>query len=625
MSMRANSLRFLIVGALISASSAASAQGLPPPSANTGQGSGMPTNSPPPAEAPPLIPTTGDVLPPPVAGGPSGAEASNGAAAPAAAAAPAPKPSDWHFSWRGFLRAPLRIGVGHRPQCPPGTAAATTNTATSSNGVAYGAQYCALNGQSRTTYHSPYVPDDQYLSWTFDRQWEQAWAEMFLSYGNDKVTGTVSVQGYDFTDVSLLGSISNPAQFGIGQGWVAITPDVPIDGMRALFRVGAFWEKFGMAGKYDGGHYDTYMFGRTHTMGESLALEYDVGDVTLKAEHGFGAHLEMVPAGITGSGSASALGYYNSAAMNSYPPGGTPGFTLLDHVHIGLDWKKKIQVNAHYMLAWSNDDRIQGTLTTNGNSAGPDGSMAVYGGEARFLGGVFGELYVAYSHIDAKNVTMVGPAIEVVHSSGGGGHNAANGIYENFFNASGNGDGKIENFQVGYDFSFGYLWRKLQHANATFWGDGPDLRLSLFMMYSMVSADPTSTDPYVNPMANPASNPMSPNIRTDGTKKLKYGADLVASLLPWLGVGVRGDYVQPDSHDTSTSFGVISPKLIIRSKFVTHEEITAQYSHYFNGADVLPQQFLSQVGVKNIGQTFTSTSNYPNDENVFGIKATMWW
>ena len=233
--MRANSLRFLIVGALISASSAASAQGLPPPSANTGQGSGMPTNSPPPAEAPPLIPTTGDVLPPPVAGGPSGAEASNGAAAPAAAAAPAPKPSDWHFSWRGFLRAPLRIGVGHRPQCPPGTAAATTNTATSSNGVAYGAQYCALNGQSRTTYHSPYVPDDQYLSWTFDGQWEQAWAEMFLSYGNDKVTGTVSVQGYDFTDVSLLGSISNPAQFGIGQGWVAITPTCPSTGCERSF------------------------------------------------------------------------------------------------------------------------------------------------------------------------------------------------------------------------------------------------------------------------------------------------------------------------------------------------------------------------------------------------------
>ncbi len=63
----------------------------------------------------------------------------------------------------------------------------------------------------------------------------------------------------------------------------------------------------------------------------------------------------------------------------------------------------------------------------------------------------------------------------------------------------------------------------------------------------------------------------------------------------------------------------------VRSKFITHEEITVQYSHYWDGVDVLPQQFLATVGYKNIGQSYTSQYLYPNDGDVFGIKGTMWW
>jgi hypothetical protein len=500
----------------------------------------------------------------------------------------------------------------------------------------YNTNYCYGPGQSATTFHTPYIPDDQYLAWTFDRQWEQAWAEIFLSYGNDHVVGTVGIQGYDFTDVSGIGNAANPAQFGIGQGWLTVTPDLPVDGLRMKWKVGAFWDRYGMAGKYDGGPYDTYMFGRTHQVGESIALEYDVGDFTLKAAHGFGAHLEMTPAGIPISGNQNSLTYYNSNAMNTYPPGASPGFTLLDHFHVGVSYKKLLDINAHYMVAWSLDDREQGTLTTGTSTGSVDqsaqrnGSLSVYGAEARLLGGVFGELYAGYSHINAINVTTVGPAFEVLHSSGGGGHNGGNGIYENFFNGVGNGDGKIDTVQVAYDFSFGYLWRKLAHPNAAFWGDGTDVKLSLFAMYSAVSG----TD-------NTSFNLLSGSL-TDGTKKLKYGANLVANLLPWFGIGVRGDYIQPDSGDVHESFGVLSPKLIFRTKFITHEEITMQYSHYWNGSDVLAQQWLAVVGPKNIvtpaanaaamqrDMAFTAYNNYagtpyPTDKDVFGIKATMWW
>jgi hypothetical protein len=634
--MRVNTFGFIVGAAFLATAATARAQDLPPPSANSGSGSGMPETTPP----PPAGPATVEALPPPVAGGPSGSDAANaaGSTVAAAPAVKAPSPSDWQFSWHGYFRAPLRLGVGHRDQCPPpGAMGATPNmmSAQMSNikdttgaPIPYGALYCAQNGQSRTTIHSPYIPDDQYLSWNFDRQWEQAWAEVFLSYGNDHVVGTVSIQGYDFTDTTLLGNQADPAQFGIGQAWLSVTPDLPVDGLRMNWKVGSFWEKFGMAGKYDGGHYDTYMFGRTHTMGESLSLEYGTGDWTFKAEHGFGAHLEMVPAGIQLSGSSASLNYYNMGANNAYPPGGSAGVTLLNHFHAGIDWNKKFQLNGHYMVSWSMDDRGTDTLTQgtlpggNGNPAGPNGSLSVYGAEARFLGGVFGELYLGYSHIKAINVSAVGPAIEVVHSMGGGGHNGANGIYENFFNASGNGDGNIDTFQVGYDFSFGYLWRKIQHPNAAFWGDGTDVKLSLFAMYSAVSG--MSTNMASNGGADVSVSPYNGAV-TNGTKKLKYGADLVANLLPWFGVGVRGDLVQPDSHDAYQSFGVISPKLIFRTKFITHEEITAQYSHYWDGVDVIGQQVLAQIGTKNIGQSFTSAQMYPNDGDVFGIKGTMWW
>jgi hypothetical protein len=533
----------------------------------------------------------------------------------------------------------MRIGVGSRPACPAGVSPAQQAVkdlaayqmglgAANGGGASspYNSVYCAAPGQSHTTFHSPYVPDDQYLAWTNTRQWEQAWAEIFFSYGNDVVKGTVGIQGYDFTDTSMLGNQPSAAQFGIGQGWITVTPKIPATGVTMNWKVGAFWEKFGMAGKYDGGPYDTYMIGRTHQLGESLTVRYRTGDLQFEVEHGFGAHLEMTPAGIPIGGSQTSLNYTNTGAANVYPPGASPGFTLVNHVHAGMIYKDKVDFRVHYMTAWSQDDREEGGLgsspgggsaNTIDSSGRPDGSLTVLGAEARLMGGTIGDLYLAYSHIDAKNVTAVGPAIEVIHSSGGGGHNGANGIYENFFNSVGNGDGSIDSLQVYYYNTFNL-------------GMFSNLRLGIFGLYSSVSGtDKTSLN-------------LLTGQPTAGTQKLKYGGDAVYNPLQWFGFGARFDYVQPDSHDSSESFGVLSPKLVFRTRLLTHEEITAQYSHYFNGHDVLPQQWLAAAGLKNISSpagyaasaAALGTSGgyknfagpvYPADVDVFGIKVTMWW
>ena len=63
-----------------------------------------------------------------------------------------------------------------------------------------------------------------------------------------------------------------------------------------LVNVGAFGGGYGSAGRYDAGAYGTYVFGRTHASGETISAFYDITDeITLQAEHGIGARLDVTP------------------------------------------------------------------------------------------------------------------------------------------------------------------------------------------------------------------------------------------------------------------------------------------------------------------------------------------
>jgi hypothetical protein len=436
------------------------------------------------------------------------------------------------------------------------------------------------------------VPDDQYLDWRYTRQWEKDWTEVFLNYGNSHVVGTVAFQAFGLTDAEHLSTENLNSQLGIAQAYVTLTPTLGAK-TRLRWKVGSFWDKYGMSGKYDAGKYDVYLFGRTHTMGESIALERDAGPLTFRLAQGIGVKDEEIE--------------YTTLS----PP--YPGFTLLNHLHAGASYKQVLDFNAHYFVAWAQDARYN----TGAEASVPDGKEDVAGVEARLTGGVVGELYVGYSHIGAQHVQEVGPALEVIGSLGGsaGGnpYNGANGLMDNYLGQCSQctptqvGTGHIDTALVQYDYHFGLLWRKLQNPNAGFWGDGPDVSLSLFAMYTAVSSTDTSK---INPLLG------------DGVKKLKWGGDLVVTPISWMGVGARFDLVQPSSLDAHESFGVLSPKIIFRSKFVTHEEITAQYSHYFYGSDVEPQP---PNGVVPTAAGQPVAAGYPPDKNVFGIKATMWW
>jgi hypothetical protein len=130
-----------------------------------------------------------------------------------------------------------------------------------------------------------------------------------------------------------------------------------------------------------------------------------------------------------------------------------------------------------------------------------------------------------------------------------------------------------------------------------FWGDGPDLIASVFGMFNKVHA------------------PMNPTY--DGIKKLKYGADLTYLPLPWLGVGGRYDNVSPDMSDKTQTFSVFSPRVIIKTAFVTHEQVILQYSRYFYGDNAATSQYpyTNQPGGAKLGA----------DKNAATIAATIWF
>ena len=81
-------------------------------------------------------------------------------------------------------------------------------------------------------------------------------------------------------------------------------------------------------------------------------------------------------------------------------------------------------------------------------------------------------------------------------------------------------------------------------------------------------------------------------------------------MLSWLGASMRFDSVQPNMKDNTQSFTVLSPKLIIRTEFVTHEQVVLQYSGYLNKQNVAPAW-------PNVG--------YPPDEHVVAVTGSMWW
>ncbi|HEY2407462.1 MAG TPA: hypothetical protein VGI10_15735 [Polyangiaceae bacterium] len=513
----------------------------------------------------------------------------------------------WQMGFHGYIRAPMRVGIGRRAPN-------------------YGCtgMPCPAPGESNTTLHAPILPDDQYWNWQYTAHNRRDLAEVYFSLGNSWARGTVGMEGHGFTEANFTDST---LQYGINQGYIDITPDLGYENVRIGLRAGAFWNKYGTAGRYDTGEYDTYLFGRTHTAGEKLRLEYDLDDDNmLWVEHGIGAK--------------NADPSLNNNAQ----------FTMLDHAHVGFVHGDGMEITANYLYSWAQEETREGSTTSLQNIG--DGKLWVAGFDGRFELGAAGYLYAGYSHIGAERAAIVGRAIEVLHSAGGG--EFQQGVTDNYLGPScvndpatntpksrtgpmgtpcSVGNGHVDSVLAQYELSIANLTEQMA-GRPKFDGDGQDVKLVAYGMYNQVH---------------------STYAANNGMHKLKYGADLQFAALPWLTVALRADHVAPNNRIADQSFSVISPRLVFKSKWVTREAISLQYSRYMYAARTCAGITPSPTTGAGVGDpsnpaslncaqppatvttsdsfggtagSFTNSRGAPTsrpDLNVVKLEATMWW
>ena len=220
----------------------------------------------------------------------------------------------------GFLRAPLRLGLGSGESSAPEA------------------------GQGSKVHAPPYIPDGTFTDWRYTNNLPGPWVELRFQYGNRRVTGNVLIAAYNITD----GGYRNlQSQLGIDQAFVTLDfSDLFGDRGGLVWNVGVFQNRYGAAGRYDAGKYETYLFGRTHVAGETLSAFYRLSEtLTLTLEHGFGAKLEVLPR-VTG------LPEPNPAYL-PYPGPVQQGTQLVHHAPLMLSIGAELQIGAHYVTTWT--------------------------------------------------------------------------------------------------------------------------------------------------------------------------------------------------------------------------------------------------------------------------------
>jgi hypothetical protein len=454
------------------------------------------------------------------------------------------------FDFHGYLQMPVRAGIGSRP----GAAA----------------------GQSSTTLHGdPLLPGSSF-GW-FDQTptspWP--WAQLNFVVGNDVVQATAILGAWNIGESMTASTyFQAPAQVWFNDVFLTYTPKTGPIGVK--FVVGSFPERYGYMAQYTLGAYPAPFIGFIRGVGGTTTVTFPFEyDLDLKLEAGFKGDINHPPATLAPSPS-------NNFSSPAY------GSTFAGHGHASLSYKQTYTLALHFIDEFEQDNRrdhIDDPATPQIESSVPgDGTLRIAGADVTINGGRFGYFYGGAVSVEAHNAMPLDDLVQVLNTGGG------KLLLQRYLGSNSNGNGGLLMFGSQYTLSLGTLLRYPQE----FWGEGPDLIVSLFGIYASTH---------------------SPDPAFDGRQMFKYGAELTYSVLPWLALSGRVDHVLPDTSNGQESFAVFSPRLIFRSGWQARETLSLQYAAYALGDKVI---------VNGDNRLMNSPSGHP-DTQMLALSATMWW
>lgn len=445
----------------------------------------------------------------------------------------------WVLKMKGYVRAPMRVGIGPRN-----------------------------DGQDGDELHSP--PRMVGLSsgtWEYLSLAPNPSFSMYFTYGNPLVSANViwsSSYQYEagYRSLDQIG--------GISQAYLALKfPDLFGERGGLAWTVGAFSNRYGLAGPRgtSSGYYGTYLFGRTHVMGETLTANFDLTDRwQVVLEHGFGAKLDVIPY-ITESPERPG-----GAPENDFFPGQgqvPAGSNYVHHAHAGLYLDEWLKFTGHYMTSWTPNDNsfVRGTPAE-------EARLTVVGGDVRIDSDAWGNGYLGYSHVRGDNLSPLSDGIQVLHGSTG------RGFKENYFGRK----DRVANFtptNTSGDVDtvlFQYLFRL-----STVWDRPFGARDASVAVYGMG-----------NHAVSPAEG-QGAFAQDIDVYKLKFGAELQVALLRFMSAGVRFDRVIPNLDDQDSAFTALSPRLLFYSRLKSKEYILVNYTRFFLGSEAYPSSPYSDL------------------------------
>jgi hypothetical protein len=477
---------------------------------------------------------------------------------------------EWRFDFHGLITAPLNMGFNSR----------------SNQGMTAGP------GQSNLVLHAPPVVPDDLETFQHTGITPTTYAQMLFTESNAIVSANMSIIAKQ-ANVSE-GFLEPADQLGITDVYLSFLPPLPNKKLRLQVLAGAFATRYGSPGEYDQGRYGTPIIAQINGVGTLATLRDAVApDWVFMAEAGLHGQTNKANSGITPD------------VWNNFADPGT-GSTFVAHAHVGAGWARKLTLGAHFIRAFSLDDR------TGQNE--PDGRINIFAGDVRLGLGRFGSFYAAYAYTSALQARALSRVISVLNTQGGP------GLMQEYLGPNSGGTGSLNTAGFQYDLSIG----KLISYPVPFSGDGPDLVVSLFGLYTHVTSTDTGVfDPHITQTVVDPADPTGMNLITvpnpstawNGANKLKFGGEATYSMLSWLAASLRFDYVDPFMKESDLGFAQISPRLIFHSDWQSTDQIVLQYTHWFYGNLTPTRQ----------GEPPTYDFSTVPDANVLSISASMWW